>query len=169
MKQVSRIVPWLIGLLFLCGGYLLYTRHIVWWLLDDYAVVRVSLKEHPWSSTRREFLVEVVKGQAAVTLGLSNRADLVSYRDGTPIDGVLFLFPDNQIRHFWMKDMRFVIDMCWLAFPEILSCARNAPPPLAGEMPARFNSFVPVSAVLETKPGFFSDADVGSKLFFQWW
>ncbi len=169
MKQVSRIVPWLIGLLFLSGTYLIYTKYLVWWLLDDYAVVRVSLKEHPWSKARREFLVEVVKGQEAVKLGLSNRADLVSYQDGAQIDGVLFLFPDQQVRHFWMKDMRFAIDMCWLAFPQLISCVRNAPPPAAGETPAQFNSSILASAVLETKPGFFSEADFGSKLFFRWW
>ena len=79
-------------------------------------------------------------------LGLSGRKML----EGR--EGMLFVFPEEGYYAFWMKDMRFAIDMCWLAFPQLISCVRNAPPPAAGETPAQFNSSILASAVLETMP-----------------
>lgn len=42
-------------------------------------------------------------------LGLGNRASLGAHQ------GMLFLFPRDQINMFWMKDMSFSIDMIWMA------------------------------------------------------
>ncbi len=67
--------------------------------------------------------------------------------------GMLFLFEEEGIHSFWMKNMRFSIDILWLdGQKRIVHLEPNVPPCLSDPCP----SYVPVAAamyVLELKSG----------------
>jgi uncharacterized membrane protein (UPF0127 family) len=53
-------------------------------------------------------VLERAEDQAAWEKGLSGRAGL------KPDKGMVFVFPIESKQCFWMKDMRFPLDMVWL-------------------------------------------------------
>jgi len=53
--------------------------------------------------------VSVAATEASREQGLSGRESLA------PDQGMLFIFPTEGAYPFWMKDMRFAIDMIWIA------------------------------------------------------
>ncbi|MEK7578945.1 MAG: DUF192 domain-containing protein [Patescibacteria group bacterium] len=55
------------------------------------------------------FIVEIADTSASRTQGLSDREELLRGH------GMLFVFPKDDFYSFWMKDMRFSIDMLWLS------------------------------------------------------
>jgi uncharacterized membrane protein (UPF0127 family) len=60
------------------------------------------------SSTGKQFEVECVVSQAALSKGLSGRKELPK---GT---GMLFIFETLDRHRMWMPDMNFPIDVVWL-------------------------------------------------------
>ncbi|MCI0619921.1 DUF192 domain-containing protein [Candidatus Wolfebacteria bacterium] len=109
-------------------------------------------------------VVEVADTSALRTQGLSGRASLAS---GT---GMLFVFEREDTYGFWMKDMRFPIDIIWLrpvsgrvpeaaagtngidAVPvEIVYVVHGATPE---SYPAIFEPLLPAQYVLEVPVGF---------------
>jgi uncharacterized membrane protein (UPF0127 family) len=52
---------------------------------------------------------DLAQNPAQQELGLGNRASLGAHQ------GMLFIFPTNDIHEFWMKDMSFSIDMVWMS------------------------------------------------------
>ncbi len=91
--------------------------------------------------------VEVERSDRAKAKGLSGRRLLVSGR------GMLFLFSTPGTYEFWMKDMRFPIDIVWIAQGKIVDVSRNVPAPKAGEEPARVQPRAPADTVLEVQAG----------------
>lgn len=153
-------------LLLVCGVYVYFISRGFLWFQQDHAVVTMVSKDHLFAPVRKTLRIEIVNTPESIVQGLSGRSDLVW--DNESVDGLLFVFPDKEIRHFWMNQMHFSIDMCWLLDLRILACARDVPPPVGNADPARARSVVPVNFVLETRPGFFTEEELGSKLFFQW-
>lgn len=64
---------------------------------------------------------------------------------------MLFIFPDKKVRTFWMKDMRYSIDIIWLAGERVVGVERDLPWPAGGqdENLPRFSSPRAVDRVLE--------------------
>lgn len=92
-------------------------------------------------------MVEVVETLPAQRQGLSNR-------DNLPANGgMLFVYRGKNIRNFWMKDMRFPLDVLWLAAGRVVGLQENIPPPAPGAEPLRFQSPAPADAVLEVNGG----------------
>lgn len=56
----------------------------------------------------KQFLVEVAQTDAEKSLGLGNRDGL--NQNG----GMLFVFKKTSKQYFWMKDMKFPIDIVWI-------------------------------------------------------
>ncbi len=79
--------------------------------------------------------VEMADSQAERTLGLSGRESI------TDDQGLLFVFEESSDRNcFWMKDMRFSIDMIWMNDEkEVVTIAENVSPQTYPE------TFCPVS------------------------
>ena len=80
----------------------------------------------------------------------------LAYRDSLPYDhGMLFLFPDKQYRYFWMRGMRFPLDILWIDGDTIVDILNNVP--VSPETnPLRIPSYksnVPVNRVLELNAG----------------
>ncbi len=58
-----------------------------------------------------------------------SRAQGLSGRDGLDSDsGMLFIFTSPGKNGFWMKDMKFPIDMVWIAGNRVLGVTENAAP-----------------------------------------
>ncbi|MEK7090731.1 MAG: DUF192 domain-containing protein [Patescibacteria group bacterium] len=92
------------------------------------------------------FKTEVVDNPALWTKGLSGRASLPE--DG----GMLFIFPDQQIRNFWMKDMKFPIDIIWIRDNKIIGIVMGAEPAFQ-ESYEIYTSPEPADTVLEINAG----------------
>ncbi len=97
------------------------------------------------------FRVEVAADAGSRRQGLSNR-------DGIPQDaGMLFLMPQAGVQTFWMKEMRFLLDMVWIGPNcQVAGVTQDVPAPEAGtptsELP-RYNSPESTLYVLEINAG----------------
>jgi hypothetical protein len=93
-----------------------------------------------------KIFVEIADTMEKQTQGLSGRPDLAFN------EGMLFVFPEKQIRHFWMKNMNFSLDIIWLDEEKIINISHKLPP--EGENPAKtYSSVLPVNRVLEINAG----------------
>ena len=66
--------------------------------------------------------VKVVNSPESTRLGLSGREEIGN-------DGMLFLFPEKSIRNFWMKEMKFDLDIVWINGNEIVGISSNVKKP----------------------------------------
>lgn len=74
-------------------------------------------------------------------------------RDGlSGIDGMLFSFPHYHVPVFWMKDMRFPIDIIWLSDGVIVDITRSAPVATGDKLPT-YSPRTPINMVLEVNAG----------------
>ena len=83
--------------------------------------------------------------------GLSGREPL------PPATGMLFVFPEAVRLTFWMKDMRFPLDLVWIGSDcRVVDITHNAPPPAPDQELAdlpRFSPMAPARYVLEVHAG----------------
>ena len=97
----------------------------------------------------QELSVEVVRTPEEITLGLGNRDQLGA-------DGMLFVFDQSRQAWFWMKNMRFDIDIVWIYQGKVINITQNVPHPRAttpdSELPL-YSSGVAVDMVLELVAG----------------
>lgn len=91
--------------------------------------------------------VATADSNAEITRGLSNREKLQNDQ------GLLFIFQDTDYRSFWMKDMKFDIDMIFIRDGVIVDIAKNMPAPGALAFPATHKSQHPADMVLEVNAG----------------
>ncbi len=92
--------------------------------------------------------VSVAATEATRERGLSGRESLKAD------EGMLFVFGGTDTYAFWMKDMRFPIDILWIRNGQLVDITTDAAIPVAGqELPLYFPR-VPVDHVLEVSAGF---------------
>lgn len=89
----------------------------------------------------KSYTVEIADTDEKRALGLSYRTELTADK------GMLFIFPNRSEHSFWMKDMKFPLDIIWLNNQRIVYIARDVQPPKLGETPvvikpARESNFV---------------------------
>lgn len=159
-----RFLFLLFSILLLLALHLFYLSFGFVFLLKDRQVVTLVLRDHILAPVQKELLVEVVTDQDSITAGLSNRADLKTL-DGQTLDGMLFVFKDKTKQNFWMKDMLFDLDICWLDDLLFLDCTRGVKPPESLRSPEIYSSLGPANFVLETRPGFLSAEDLNLQIF----
>ena len=93
--------------------------------------------------------VEVAATTTTRERGLSGHAPL---KRGT---GMWFIFPVAERYTFWMKDMRFPLDMIWVRDGVIVDITADVPPPQPGQTQLPIYSPVePADRVLEVSAGF---------------
>jgi uncharacterized membrane protein (UPF0127 family) len=89
----------------------------------------------------------------------------LGYRNGLePDTGMLFVNDSASPQTFWMKGMRFCLDITWIEAGEITGAAENVCPDPAGTADvdrARFSSEVPVTYVLEVPAGWMDEHGYG--------
>lgn len=96
--------------------------------------------------------VEVAADNSAITQGLSGREKLA---DNT---GLLFIFPVPGYYPFWMKDMRFPIDIIWIgADKKVVGFSENLSPE---SYPKTFAPPSPVQYVLEVNAGWVKERGI---------
>ncbi len=100
---------------------------------------------------------EVAADEAARTRGLGGRERLAEDA------GMLFAYPDDQARHFWMKDCYVALDIAFVDSGRRIVRIVTLPPGAGrpDEAVPRCESFVPVRYVLETSSGWFARHNVG--------
>jgi uncharacterized protein len=152
------------------------------WIIPVLAFVLVSLPlalsaqdsqetTPPW---RRE--LPAGRQQATITVGNSDiQVDLaidpleqqigLGYRNGLDEDtGMLFTSSAPSPRTFWMKGMRFCIDIIWIHDGEITGAAESVCPDPEGTDDAdraRFSSGIPITFVLEMPAGWLQENGYG--------
>ena len=94
-----------------------------------------------------EIKVEIADTPEEMQKGLSNRDNLGGNK------GMLFVFSEPGQPVFWMKDMRFSIDIIWIQGDEIVDIAPNLPV-VAGEFLSTYTPREPANYVLEVNAGF---------------
>jgi len=138
---MSRRFFWLI--LFLAATILLALGTTV--VRDHSAIIKA--KEFALLSVgQQQYAVEVARIRAAQEQGLSNRDSIGS-------DGMLFIFSTNQNATFWMKGMRFGLDIVWIYNGTVIGIDQNVSPPMGGQDPEIRQSPGSISQVLELPAG----------------
>jgi uncharacterized protein len=89
---------------------------------------------------------EVAATDSAREQGLSGRASLAEDR------GMLFVYRDHRERIYWMKGMRFPIDIVWIDRGRVTGVEPNVPVPTDANLPL-YPSRVPADHVLEVRAG----------------
>lgn len=97
----------------------------------------------------KNILVEVVDTDNARKLGLSYRPSLENNR------GMLFDFTNTTDKRpsFWMKDMRFSIDIIWINNGTVVGIEKNAPVPTEATQLPTYTPPTNISHVLEVPSG----------------
>lgn len=106
----------------------------------------------------RDVTVDIADTPETRQQGLSGRAGLA------PDHGMLFVFPADGLHAFWMKDMRFSIDIVWLSVDgTIVTIAYHVSP---SSYPHPFSPSTPARYVVELPAGFAhtNDLKIGDKV-----
>ena len=104
-------------------------------------------------------IVDLALASSEQQLGLGYRNVL------EPGTGMLFVFNEPSQRTFWMKGMRFCLDIIWIANGEIVGAAEGVCPDPVGTVDAdraRFDSGEPVTHVLEVPAGWLAEIGYGA-------
>ena len=100
------------------------------------------------------FVLEVMDTPDKQREGLSGRDNIGQDQ------AMLFVFDQARIMDFWMKDMKFNIDLLWIKGDEIVAWEKNmlAPDPsLSDDKLRHYTSPFPADKVLELKSGTIDD------------
>jgi uncharacterized membrane protein (UPF0127 family) len=97
---------------------------------------------------------EIAAGRRARARGLAGRSALAA------AEGMLFVFPSEGRRDFWMRGVEFPIDMIWIRGDRVVGVTPNARP--ASQTGLRlYPSAGPVDRVLEVRAGWAARRGVG--------
>ncbi len=96
-----------------------------------------------------------LKVQVEVASTAQTREKGLSGRDGLePGQGMLFIFLRPDKYTFWMKDMKFPIDILWIRDSELVDISTDVPVPVPGEELPHYFPMTPADKVLEVPAGF---------------
>ncbi len=116
-------------------------------LLPAFMVAKVSAEER---KTIRLYFPNGESVLAELALSGEERQRGLMFRDGmAPSQGMLFAFEEDATHSFWMKNMRFSIDMIWLDRERrIVYMAKRVPPCRKDPCPF-YSPVLPARFVLE--------------------
>ena len=106
-----------------------------------------KLKEGLVKINNTTIKVEVAETPLAREKGLSGREKLDQNK------GMLFIFPQKDYYSFWMKEMKFPIDIIWISDNRVVDIAYDLPLQ-ASEFLKTYQPKEPVNFVLEVNAGF---------------
>ncbi len=106
-----------------------------------------SLEENILQINDHGLQVDVVRETRDMVKGLSGRKSLCSDC------GLLFVYPDYQIRTFWMKGMNFPLDIVWLKDEIIVGFEENMQPFDSSRKISTMVSGEQINLVLELNAG----------------
>jgi len=133
---MSRLVIFLlIVIIGLSSGYLYKQRQIK----DGWKKLRVG------ETTVKVQVRDTMEGRSR---GLSGREKLEED------EGMLFIFPVVGKYGFWMKEMKFDLDVLWIKDDVVVGLVEGVVAPKNEESPARFKPESAINKVLEVNSGF---------------
>lgn len=131
------IIVLLLGILVVLAWYVLFGRNR-------------GMEKRTLVIGKTKLAVEVADEPLEQILGLSGRSSLCA------LCGMVFVFRQAQIQNFWMKDMKFPLDIIFIRHHKVVEIVENVPiPQPAGEI-TRVRSQEPADMVLEVNAGFAS-------------
>lgn len=92
--------------------------------------------------------IDIASTDASREKGLSKRESLEKN------EGMLFIFDRPGVHTFWMKDMRFPIDIIWFREGKVVELLPDVPVPILGQPLPRYTALEAADAVLEVNRGF---------------
>ena len=101
-----------------------------------------SFRQGTGTIAGKELKLNIASTPQARAKGLSGRATLERNQ------GMLFLFTAPGVYGFWMKDMKFPIDIIWLNDRKVVDLTPNVPVPVKGQPLESYVPLKPVNAVL---------------------
>jgi len=138
------------------------------------AVLPVLAAAEPTIPPWRERLPEARPRVTATVGGIAVEATLarpsaetslgLGYRDGLePGTGMLFVYEEPSPRSFWMRGMRFCLDIIWIEGGEVVGAAESACPEPVGTPDSDLPSYLspePVRYILEVPAGWMAENGV---------
>lgn len=115
-------------------------------------IVKFIVTDSSWDKTSKvtigneTFFVEIADTPATQIKGLSGHEKLLDN------EGMLFVFPEKSVQKFWMKEMKFPLDIIWINSDRVAGIIYGAEPE-AGEQLTIYASPEPVDKVLEISAG----------------
>jgi uncharacterized membrane protein (UPF0127 family) len=105
------------------------------------------------------FAVELAVTPQQQAQGLSGRPGLA------PGTGMLFIFESESLHSFWMKDMRFPLDMVWISAEyAVVDITEDVSPPAPSQTTSDLPKYMPAEPaqyVMEINAGEAESADIG--------
>lgn len=153
--NVGRIlIPFLFLLVIFLAFYMSFAKKVA-------APVNQGLEQKKIQINNKVITVEVAKTNSEVEQGLSGRTSLGEN------SGMYFELGGKRQVTFWMKEMKFKIDIIWIDGKKIVGIEKNVALPLGDRIPT-LNSPVPVTNVLEVNGGFSdkNNIQIGANLKF---
>lgn len=138
-------------LLVLAALLVVITLFFFWQECGGDEKVEIAIKD-------KVFHVEVVSKRVDLEKGLGGR-------DGLCLNcGMFFKFSQPGKYAFWMKDMKFPIDIIWINAGEIVHLEKNVPPSLIGTLVSPYDA----DSVLEINAGTSDELKIkaGNKISF---
>lgn len=137
-------------LILLLGAAILVLAAAVWKVQSGDAPASPKRDDPPQATAHirgRTFSLDVAVSPSAHEIGLSQT-------DSLPVDrGMLFLYDTPGFYQFWMKGMKFPLDILFIRDSTIVTIARNVPPPSGnGDLPL-YAPDKPANKVLEINAG----------------
>lgn len=119
-----------------------------------FAVFLIYLKTHEYLLPKvvvrlgdQNVMAEIADSPRVRSRGLSGHAPLSEKQ------GMLFIFPKPDRHQFWMKNMKFSIDIVWIDEGRIVDIAPEVPVSVANDLPI-YTPRLPASSALELRAGF---------------
>ena len=125
-------------------------------LLSCYTSIYQDDKHNKISQVRinsERISVEIADSDEEISRGLMWRKTLD--RD----KGMLFIYPDNAVRYFWMKNTYIKLDMAFIDANHVIRTIHTAD--RIGDEKTLYSSLVPVQYVLEVNAGWFKQHNIG--------
>jgi len=97
--------------------------------------------------------VEIADSDEEITRGLMWRKTLDREK------GMLFIYPDNAVRYFWMKNTYIKLDIAFIDANHVIRTIHTAD--RIGDEKTLYSSLVPVQYVLEVNAGWFKQHNIG--------
>ncbi len=117
---------------------------IGWWGYQQLQVKDGFTKIKVGDSTVTAIIRDTIEGR---------RRGLSGYEELEENEGMLFVFPVATKYSFWMKEMKFDLDMVWIMDDRIVEITEGVVAPVGNESPVTVQPKVKVNRVLEVNSG----------------
>lgn len=123
MKRRKKMILFIIGIVLIA----IAIAAAAWWYFAIFSrSCNPPLPRETITVGSTTFSVEMATTMAEQACGLSGREGLGSNQ------GMIFLFGSGNTQTFWMKDMKFALDMIWISDGRVVGFAQNATAPAPG-------------------------------------